>query len=979
MTSPDNNSSMHPVKRAGRRLFWIAAVVSSLFSILLLALLFAIGSNEPTPESPVKSKEIIDLLSTSQTSGQASLKPDSTQVGIALPEGGWVQQTDKHGNLIQQYRCVALDPNPKDLPTGWIKMERPEVELFLSDNRIVRITGDSGIANAPNRILEAGEIAGNVHVTMFDLQDGEPLNSSTPPSVVMTTKQASFDNFIGEITCDHEVKIVSPKQTLVGRQLTVRFNDAEERIEYLRLEELDYIELIPDRGGSHTSEPNSQQPIPIPNDQPTHHRIKASVIDTPIEYYIVSLFEQVVINQGSANSERVAQADKLTLAFSNQRESPKTTLLDTSTPSSMISTGGFQTTIAAVSLGTSKYNSPNLVRITCNGGLTMIPLLDQSLLPQTPEDTRVELFGSVDSPILLRDELQSLQASGEFLRHDVLTDRSDLYGHPATLLMNDLTTTAEHLWIARQDGNGAAVGPGSITDKAKQSPGTTVQWSKGVDFTFDSTEGEESGALQKVICHGSVVLQNEESRITCELLDIAFIKDGEGSSTPSLAIATGDVKAISDTQVLFADEARLTFKQDVVQTPEVGSMFGGSKADTLKATGDVQVVLNDGGRAFCDLLDGHISQDKATLTGNVLIAYERMLMNRGDSATLTLDRISGKGKWEGPGQALFLQEPLDVISEERIDRPVLQTNDKQAVNYGNVSMRANWDSSMLLDQRFNDGAGSIDLAGDVEVRSSESSLERGQMTGKDLRLEFEFIDVEDERTPKARELRRVITRNNAQIEQRLWDAQEITLPPVVYYISGNHIEFDTLTREALVVGDGELVLRDPRPPDQNAHQSALAGRGTTRFTWDNKLVTTNITDVLYRISMNGNVEMIHQGLDGEIGMLTSDSMTAFASDPNPDLALDDGVTELTLRAMDLQQLNSVGNVYVATTTRKVDCDSFDYNLLTGIAKLTAYENRSVAIVTQGTSYPVRATSITWNMDPDVDTISIHGLLGSTSN
>jgi hypothetical protein len=131
--------------------------------------------------------------------------------------------------------------------------------------------------------------------------------------------------------------------------------------------------------------------------------------------------------------------------------------------------------------------------------------------------------------------------------------------------------------------------------------------------------------------------------------------------------------------------------------------------------------------------------------------------------------------------------------------------------------------------------------------------------------------------------------------------------------------------------------------------------------------------------MSGNVEMVHQGLDSGIGMLTSDSMIAFASDPNPDLSNEDGISELTFRAMDLQQINSVGNVYVATTTRKVDCDAFNYNLLTGIAELTALEGRSVAIVTQGTSYPVRATSITWNMDPDVDTISIHGLQGSTSN
>ena len=89
--------------------------------------------------------------------------------------------------------------------------------------------------------------------------------------------------------------------------------------------------------------------------------------------------------------------------------------------------------------------------------------------------------------------------------------------------------------------------------------------------------------------------------------------------------------------------------------------------------------------------------------------------------------------------------------------------------------------------------------------------------------------------------------------------------------------------------------------------------------------------------------------------------------------------ELTLRGMDLQELNANGNVYVATETRRVDCDAFEYNLRTGFASLSAEKNRSVAVVTEGTPYPVRASSVVWNMDPAVDTISIRGLQGTGNN
>jgi hypothetical protein len=201
----------------------------------------------------------------------------------------------------------------------------------------------------------------------------------------------------------------------------------------------------------------------------------------------------------------------------------------------------------------------------------------------------------------------------------------------------------------------------------------------------------------------------------------------------------------------------------------------------------------------------------------------------------------------------------------------------------------------------------------------------------------------------------------------------------VYYIGGNHVEFDIQTQNALVVGEGELVLRDPRTPTNDVHQSALAGRGTTRFTWDNKLLTTQIKGNKYRLEITGNVEMVHKGLDGSIGMLTSDKIEAIAIDPQSVQTTDGTRSELTLRGMDLQSLNATGSVYVATETRRVDCDMFLYNLNTGIAKLSATGNRSVAIVTEGTPYPVRATSIIWNMDPVIDSITIRGLQGTTSN
>ena len=703
------------------------------------------------------------------------------------------------------------------------------------------------------------------------------------------------------------------------------------------------------------------------------HRIHAAAVGPTNEYYILTFLDNVSILQGDQITGRVAFGDRLTVAFSDESDSSSMVRRTQPTRTIAMLPFGIHSTIVATALA-STLQEPTQppVRLTCDGGLTMVPLLDEALRPSTPEDTRIELFASANEPVKLIDNIQEMTATGAMLRYEVAHDRIDLYGSPSSLIMNDFETLSQHLWVAREDGEGGAVGSGQMKSIAPTSTSTSLVWKDGVDFYFGA-DGDD--ALDKVVCNGDVILSDEGSTVTCSTLTVHFEPDDDGGSSPSIAIATGQVKAMSDTQTMWSDEARVTFVQNTKEVSDDGSMLKGTKADKMNATGDVQVLLDDGGRAFCNSLEGDISQDIAILEGNVLIAYKRMLMNRGDFATLTLDRASGKGKWNGAGQALFLDAPLDVSPNHRIARPDVDNKEQRVKEPVNVSMRANWKKNMLLDRTFNNNAGAIDLKGSVDVRSQRTSIERSQMTGDDLRLEFEKMHVDTEN--EERQLKKVIAKNDAKIEHRSWEPLDLAAPPVVYYIGGNHIEFDAITFETLAVGNGELVLRDPRVPSKELHQSSLAGRGTTRFTWDKKLKTTKLSDDLYRIEMNGNVQMLHKGLDGSIGMLTSDRIEAISVDPNRVRTNKDGTSELTMRGMDLQQLVAKGTVYIATESRTVDCDLFDYNLRTGIADLSATQGRTVAILTQGSPYPVRAEGVTWNMDPAIDTITIRGLQGSS--
>ena len=117
-------STQPPHKNARKRLALIVLAVSSAFSVLLIALLFALGDQEPAQTESVQSDQIIDLLQSPMTGNTQSKDVTSPDVGIELPKGGWVQQTDSLGNLVQQYRCESLDPSPPLLREGWIEMKK---------------------------------------------------------------------------------------------------------------------------------------------------------------------------------------------------------------------------------------------------------------------------------------------------------------------------------------------------------------------------------------------------------------------------------------------------------------------------------------------------------------------------------------------------------------------------------------------------------------------------------------------------------------------------------------------------------------------------------------------------------------------------------------------------------------------------------------------------------------------------------------
>ena len=62
-------------------------------------------------------------------------------------------------------------------------------------------------------------------------------------------------------------------------------------------------------------------------------------------------------------------------------------------------------------------------------------------------------------------------------------------------------------------------------------------------------------------------------------------------------------------------------------------------------------------------------------------------------------------------------------------------------------------------------------------------------------------------------------------------------------------------------------------------------------------------------------------------------------------------------------------MFLRTPTRDVDCDLFDYDVRTGMARIEANPDQLVTIFTRGAPQPITLRAARWNLVTDVITAS----------
>jgi hypothetical protein len=743
----------------------------------------------------------------------------------------------------------------------------------------------------------------------------------------------------------------------------------------------------------------------------------------------MTLHENVRILQGDAREGRVVTGNELHITFSMESNAithRAERQEDNSMASVLLPTDpmNWPQLMTWMTMGTSNapVPGPDDILVTCDAGLSMVPLEDDATRPSEPDDTRAELVGE---PVFILDSAEHTEITCHRVLYKALEDRFDLLAETdGEVILKDqkLVARGTHLWISPEHGRGGFIDAGVVNmhkntptkdlptitantianqaasistepvDSEEPETELDITWTGGVDLSFEPSESSDNPVLQQIIFNGDVDVHSSDGVISCQQLQMQFDKNDQGKAVPSRMTAVKQVMARNEDQTIWADDLDVTFAQtmDEESEPEADeaeseSLIGSNtRVQDVFAHGDVQVLLADGARAFADDLKADAAQETVELTGeDVVIARDDMLIDHGREVTLR--RKDGTAHWEGPGQARLLTKPLDLQSTERIKRPQVPPRKKGEPPH--VTMRARWNEAMDYDGEFNDGAGEIALKGGVSVIAQPTPQERNQLDGQMLTLQFAHVESAEDTSSSppspfdpsgetSRVLEKLIARGDARLEQRTWQTEEHSDTPRVFYIAAKHLTWNDLKEEAEVIGNGELVIRDPFPTeDVETERGLFKGPGPSRFVWTRRLDMQRNVDEGFDLSMEGEVEGIYRGAtEQDVATITAERVeartnptskpetTGTKKDQNNVLDLDDD--------MAIDRLLAEGQVYIATPRRRVDCNLFDYNVGTGLAKVSSTEGRTVSILTEGSPTPVRAGSVLWNMDPAIDTITI---------
>ena len=820
---------------------------------------------------------------------------------VQLDQGAWVQVAGKDGRVAQQYTAQKIDPQPG----AFMSMTEPRTVFYMEDGRVATLRANSGRVHVPNRALESGTFNGDVVIRFYRPSPGAVVNlAKDSPSMILESEQLEFDQVLNQIGCQSAFRLTTDILTFDGEGLDLLLGSDGKSIERLTVD----------------------RPLgPIVIDRARQSRTQASAMP--------------------------------------QQLAPKTILM---TPVSMPAEGreNFYAN-APAQAAAAPAPAERFYRLELH------------------DDVEILRYSTVDRAWSKGDELVAIFTLKSDLVAKEMVMNPAPAGVPDPLAFRGRTIPLGlHLGIASHIA-------GAVIAAAPEPQGDllVVRFTgklKMVPVAAGEKVPDSAQGMNVRIDGQDVELANQAGlALRAKDVDMDLVKDALGRTTPKLLVATGAVEATNVAQTLWCDALRAQFESTQAgAAPRSANAsdpaLGPSEVTRVDADHGVQIQLKDGARVFADGMIAFPPKGLADLRGPGLSIIRGGVMIDAIPSLSVNDR-NRTAESPGGGRARSWQTPIVAAElQGKIELP--------AALAAKPEMDAQWKGQMTFTDRAQNGA-VLDLAKDVRIRAEPRPEEFDALDAQTVHLELDrrpsaggalaTAVQANAPTPAGGDIRprRLIATGDARMENQVWLNADRSGEPRLFQVRGQTIDYDAVTGEASVPSAGSVLVNvpaggslDPKAQQNRTRDQSVPGggiEGISRFRWGSAMNLKRLVDEKFLMSMDQSVELVRAGpKKSDTLTLTCDRLEAtlerrIENDSNPKAGTQPAFN--LGGSSEVQRVRGIGRCFIRTPDYDVECEEFDYNVVTQIAEMRARPGRLVNVLPKGQGTPLRAAAMTWDL------------------
>ena len=825
---------------------------------------------------------------------------------VQLDQGAWVQVAGKDGRVAQQYTAQKIDPQPG----AFMSMTEPRTVFYMEDGRVATLRANSGRVHVPNRALESGTFNGDVVIRFYRPSPGAVVNlAKDSPSMILESEQLEFDQVLNQIGCQSAFRLTTDILTFDGEGLDLLLGSDGKSIERLTVD----------------------HPLgPIVIDRARQSRTRASAVP--------------------------------------QQLAPKTILM---TPVSMPAEGreNFYANAPAQAAAAQAAAAPAPA--------------ERFYRLELHDDVEILRYSTVDRAWSKGDELVAIfTLKSDLVSKEIVMNAAPV-GSPDPLAFRGRTIPLGlHLGIASHIA-------GAVIAAAPEPQGDllVVRFTgklKMVPVAAGEKVPDSAQGMNVRIDGQDVELANQAGlALRAKDVDMDLVKDALGRTTPKLLVATGAVEATNVAQTLWCDALRAQFESTQAgAAPRSANAsdpaLGPSEVTRVDADHGVQIQLKDGARVFADGMIAFPPKGLADLRGPGLSIIRGGVMIDAIPSLSVNDR-NRTAESPGGGRARSWQSPIVAAElQGKIELP--------AALAAKPEMDAQWKGQMTFTDRAQNGAG-VDLAKDVRIRAEPRPEEFDALDAQTVHLELDrrpsaggalaTAVQANAPTPAGGDIRprRLIATGDARMENQVWLNADRSGEPRLFQVRGQTIDYDAVTGEASVPSAGSVLVNvpaggslDPKAQQNRTRDQSVPGggiEGISRFRWGSAMNLKRLVDEKFLMSMDQSVELVRAGpKKSDTLTLTCDRLEAtlerrIENDSNPKAGTQPAFN--LGGSSEVQRVRGIGRCFIRTPDYDVECEEFDYNVVTQIAEMRARPGRLVNVLPKGQGTPLRAAAMTWDL------------------